>query len=188
MKRLVILGGGTAGTMMSAKLARALELDEWEITVVDQDNTHIYQPGLLFIPFGVYEPRDVKKPRARFIPPGVNFVISEIDVVDPDKKEVRLSGGEVLPYDFLIIATGTRIVPTETEGLMDGGWHKNIFDFYTLEGATLLADHMRHFKGGRIVLNVVEMPIKCPVAPLEFLFLADWFFTQEGIRDKTEIV
>ena len=188
MKRLVILGGGTAGTMMSAKLARALELDEWEITVVDQDNTHIYQPGLLFIPFGVYEPRDVKKPRGRFIPPGVNFVISEIDVVDPEKREVRLTDGSVLDYDFLIIATGTRIVPTETEGLNEGGWYKNIFDFYTLEGATRLADHMRHFKGGKVVLNVVDMPIKCPVAPLEFVFLADWFFTQEGVRDKTEIV
>ncbi|MBT8397548.1 MAG: NAD(P)/FAD-dependent oxidoreductase [Gemmatimonadetes bacterium] len=188
MKKIVILGGGTAGTMMSAKLSRALEVDEWEITVVDQDNTHIYQPGLLFIPFGVYEPRDVKKPRGRFIPPGVKFVISEIDRVDPQGKTVHLSGGDVLSYDFLIIATGTRIVPTETEGLQGDGWQKNIFDFYTLEGATRLADHMRHFKGGRVVLNVVEMPIKCPVAPLEFLFLADWFFTEEGVRDKTEIV
>ena len=124
--------------MMSAKLSRALELDEWEITVVDQDNAHIYQPGLLFIPFGVYEPRDVKKPRGRFIPPGVKLVISEIDVVDPEKREVRLSDGSSLPYDFLIVATGTRIVPSETEGLMDGGWQKNIFDFYTLDGATRL--------------------------------------------------
>jgi sulfide:quinone oxidoreductase len=188
MKHLVILGGGTAGTMMSAKLARALELDEWEITVVDQDNTHIYQPGLLFIPFGVYEPRDVKKPRGRFIPPGVKLIISEIEVVDPEKREVRLSDGTLLPYDFLIVATGTRIMPGETEGLMEGGWQKNIFDFYTLDGATRLADHMRHFKGGKVVLNVAEMPIKCPVAPLEFVFLADWFFTQEGVRDKTEIV
>ncbi len=188
VKRILILGGGTAGTMMAAKLAGALELDEWEITVVDQDNAHIYQPGLLFIPFGVYEPRDVKKPRSRFIPPGVRFVLSEIDAVDPEKRELRLVGGELLGYDFLVVATGTRIVPSETEGLLGDGWHKSIFDFYSLEGATRLADHLRHFRGGRLVVNVVEMPIKCPVAPLEFLFLADWYLTKEGIRDKTDII
>lgn len=188
MKKLLILGGGTAGTMMSAKLARALEGEDWEITVVDQDNRHIYQPGLLFIPFGIYEPRDVKKPRARFIPPGVNFVQAGIDVIEPDDNRVRLDDGSHLEYDFLIIATGSRIVPEETEGLLDQGWQKNIFDFYTLEGATRLADSLRHWKGGRLVLNVVEMPIKCPVAPLEYLFLSDWWFTEEGIRDKVEIV
>ncbi|MFG1690619.1 NAD(P)/FAD-dependent oxidoreductase [Gemmatimonadota bacterium] len=188
MKKLLILGGGTAGTMMSAKLARALEGENWEITVVDQDNTHIYQPGLLFIPFGIYEPRDVKKPRARFIPPGVNFVEAGIDVIEPDDNRVRLEDGAHLEYDFLIIATGSRIVPEETEGLQEAGWQKNIFDFYTLEGATRLADSLRHWKGGRLVLNVVEMPIKCPVAPLEYLFLSDWWFTEEGMRDKVEIV
>jgi sulfide:quinone oxidoreductase len=188
MKKLLILGGGTAGTMMSAKLARALEGENWEITVVDQDNTHIYQPGLLFIPFGIYEPRDVKKPRARFIPPGVNFVQAGIDVIEPDHNRVRLEDGTHLEYDFLIIATGSRIVPEETEGLQEAGWQKNIFDFYTLEGATRLADSLRHWKGGRLVLNVVEMPIKCPVAPLEYLFLSDWWFTEEGMRDKVEIV
>ena len=188
MKKLLILGGGTAGTMMSAQLARALEGENWEITVVDQDNTHIYQPGLLFIPFGIYEPRDVKKPRARFIPPGVNFVQAGIDVIEPDDNRVRLEDGTHLEYDFLIIATGSRIVPEETEGLQEAGWQKNIFDFYTLEGATRLADSLRHWKGGRLVLNVVEMPIKCPVAPLEYLFLSDWWFTEEGMRDKVEIV
>ena len=81
MKNLVILGGGTAGTMMSAKLRRALSPD-WTITLVDQDNVHVYQPGLLFIPFGIYRSRDVVKPRARYVPPGVELVLSEIDVVD----------------------------------------------------------------------------------------------------------
>jgi len=166
MKKIVILGGGTAGTMMSAKLSRALELDEWEITVVDQDNKHLYQPGLLFIPFGVYEPREISKPRDRFIPDGVRLVFGEIDRIAPDENKVYLNEGHTLDYDFLIIATGTRIVPEETEGLTGEGWYKSIFDFYTLEGATRLADRLRHWNGGRLVLNVVEMPIKCPVAPL----------------------
>jgi sulfide:quinone oxidoreductase len=188
MKNLVILGGGTAGTMMSAKLRRALDPEEWSITVVDQDDRHIYQPGLLFIPFGIYRTHDVVKPRARYVPSGVDLVLSAIDVIDHDNDSVRLADGSELRYDFLIIATGSRIVPHEMEGLTGPGWHKNTFDFYTLEGAEQLFYALERFEEGRLVLNVAEMPIKCPVAPLEFLFLADWFFHQKGIRDQIELV
>ena len=188
MKKLLILGGGTAGTMMSSKLRRALPPEEWSITIVDQDNDHIYQPGLLFIPFGMYRPKDVVKSRARYVPAGVDLVLSGIDVVDPDNNVVRLQDGEELGYDLLIIATGSRIAPDEVEGLTGPGWHKNAFDFYTLEGASQLFYAMERFEEGRLVLNVAEMPIKCPVAPLEFVMLADWFFHQKGIRDRVEIV
>lgn len=188
MNNLVILGGGTAGTMMSAKLRRALAVDDWSITIVDQDNRHIYQPGLLFIPFGIYRSKEIVRPRARYVPPGVDLVLSGVDVIDPDSNRVQLTDGTYLDYDFLIIATGSRIVPAETEGLLGSGWQKNIFDFYTLEGAEKLFHALEHFEKGRLVLNVAEMPIKCPVAPLEFLFLADWFFHQKGVRDQVELV
>ncbi len=188
MKKLLILGAGTGGTMMAAKMRRALDPDEWEITIVDQDNRHIYQPGLLFIPFGVYRSRDVVKPRSRYIPFGVRFIISEIEVIEPQENRIRLTDGTLLDYDILLISTGSRIVPEETEGMMGSGWRKNIFDFYTLDGAVALQKALDAWEGGRMVLNVVEMPIKCPIAPLEFLFLADEFFTEQGTRDKTEIV
>jgi len=188
MKKLLILGAGTAGTMMAAKMRRNLDRDEWEITVVDQDDRHIYQPGLLFIPFSIYRTRDVIKPRSRYIPRGVEFIISEIDAIEPDQNRVRLSGGDVLEYDFLVIATGSRIVPEETEGLTDEGWQETAFDFYTLDGASKLEGALEAWEGGRLVLNVVEMPIKCPIAPIEFVCLADWYLTERGVRDKTEIV
>jgi len=188
MKKLLILGAGTAGTMMAAKMRRHLDQEEWEITIVDQDNRHLYQPGFLFIPFDVYRERDVIKPRSRYIPPGVEFIVSPIDRIAPEENQVRLEDGTALDYDFLVIATGSRIVPEETEGLTGPGWYKNAFDFYTLEGAVALAPVMEKWEGGRLVLNVVEMPIKCPIAPLEFLFLADWYFTERGVRDKTELV
>ena len=188
MKKLVILGAGTAGTMMSAKMRRVLPRDEWSITVVDQDDTHLYQPGLLFIPFGVYGKSDVVRPRSRYMPKGVDLVLSGIDVVEPEENRVRLLDGSMIDYDFLIIATGSRIAPDEMDGLTGSGWQKNVFDFYTLDGALKLHRALEDFKGGRLVLNVAEMPIKCPVAPLEFLFLADWYFHQRGMRDKVELV
>ncbi len=189
MKRIVILGAGTAGTIVANKLVQELDLDQWKITVVDQSEHHYYQPGFLFIPFGIYSKEDVVRPRRDYLPRGVEFILSEIDVIEPDQNRVKIKkDSRVLSYDFLVIATGSRIVPDETPGLTEGGWRRNIFDFYTVEGAAALARHLRHWEGGRLVLNVAEMPIKCPVAPLEFLFLADWFFHEHGLRDRVELI
>lgn len=190
-KTLLILGGGTAGTMAANRLAQELDLNEWRILVVDQDRTHYYQPGFLFIPFGIYKPRDVVKPRRDYFTNGVEFVLSEIDVIEPDRNRVRIKadGGRYISYDFLIIATGTAPQPEETPGLLENGlWYRDAFDFYTLEGAVRLARRLRTWEGGRLVLNIVDMPIKCPVAPLEFIFLADWYLREQGLRSKTELV
>ncbi len=188
MKRVLILGAGTAGTIVANKLAQELDLDERKITVVDQSEIHYYQPGFLFIPFGIYSKNDVMRPRRDYLPRQVEVIISEIEVIEPDKNRVRIKkGNRVLPYDFLIITTGSRIVPEETPGLKEHEWRKTIFDFYTPDGATALARELRRWQGGRLVLNIVEMPIKCPVAPLEFMFLADWFFHEQGIRDRVDL-
>ncbi len=189
MKRVVILGGGTAGTMVAHRLSRELDPRAWEITVVDANPVHYYQPGFLFIPFGIYHPRDVVKPRKALFPSGVRYIQTEIEAVEPDQNRVHLKGHpQHLPYDYLIIATGAHPRPDETPGLLGDAWHKTIFDFYTLEGSHALHHALERFEGGRLVLNLVDMPIKCPVAPLEFLFLADWYFHKRGIRDKVEIV
>lgn len=187
MKKLLILGAGTAGTMMLNKMDSILDREKWNITIVDQFEKHYYQPGFLFVPFGIYSQKDVVKPKRDFFPPGVDVLFSSIDRIDPDNNKVHLSDGKILAYDVLIVATGSKINPSETEGMMDGAWHKNIFDFYTIEGAVGLNQFLKYWEGGKMVLNIVEMPIKCPVAPLEFVFLADWWFTEQGIRDKVEI-
>ncbi len=187
MKKLLILGAGTAGTMMLNKLNNALDKNEWQITIVDQHETHYYQPGFLFIPFGIYKRKDVIKPKRDFFPTEANVIVSEIEKIEPKENRVILKNNKVLSYDVLIIATGAQIKPEETEGLKGELWHKNVFDFYTIEGACALADFFKHWEGGKLVLNITEMPIKCPVAPLEFVFLADSYFTERGMRDKVEI-
>ncbi len=187
MKRLLILGAGTAGTMMANKLRKALSTDEWKITIVDQHKTHYYQPGFLFIPFGIYNKEDVIKPKTDFIPAGVNMIFSSIDKIEAEKNHVLLDGGKVLAYDLLIIATGVRTVPEETPGMQDKLWFKKIFDFYTVEGALALQKFFKSWEGGKLVMAISEMPFKCPVAPIEFVCLADWYFTEIGIRDKVDI-
>ncbi len=188
MKRILILGAGTAGTIVANKLYHELDRDEWKITVVDQSEIHYYQPGFLFIPFGIYSKNDVQRPRRDYLPRGIETIISEIEIIEPEQNRVRITkGNRSLSYDFLIVTTGSRIVPEETPGLKEDQWHKTIFDFYTPDGAVALAKHLRTWEGGRLVLNITEMPIKCPVAPLEFMFLADWYFHEQGIRDKVDL-
>jgi sulfide:quinone oxidoreductase len=187
MKNLVILGTGTAGTIMANKLRPLLDTDTWRITLIDQNKTHYYQPGFLFIPFGIYTEKDVVKPKQPFFPSGIESVFSEVDRIVPEKSQIIFKDGNQIPYDVLIIATGSRINPAETEGLQEGGWHKNIFDFYTLKGALALREFLSQWTGGKLVLSIMEMPIKCPVAPLEFVFLADWWFAEQGIRQDVEI-
>lgn len=189
MKTFLVLGAGTAGTMIARKLAGKLDPREWKVVMVDKDEQHYYQPGFLFVPFGMYKPEQVVQPKRKFVPSNIDFVISDIELIEPDANRVKLTNGRTIHYDYMVIATGTDIHPEETEGLYDGGaWHKNIFDFYTFEGTSALGKFLSTWQGGRLVVNVVENPIKCPVAPLEFLFLADQFFTRRGMRNKVELI
>ena len=189
MKNLLVLGGGSAGTMVVNKLRKKLPKDLWEITVIDQDTEHIYQPGLLLMPFGTYEPEQLVKKREKFFPKGVDFIQAGIEKVDPLANKVYLENGREVAYDYLVIATGTSPRPDQTPGMSDPAlWYKSVFDFYTMEGSLALRDALKDFNGGRLVVHISEMPIKCPVAPLEFTFLADAYFAKRGIRDKVEIV
>ncbi len=208
--RIVILGGGTGGTLVANRLRRVFDRDEADIIVVDRDDAHVYQPGLLFVPFGLTSVDEITRPRQRQLHDGVDFVRAPVDYVDLAAQEVHLSGAgdgavpstatvpagpavlhydgpAVLHYDVLIVSTGAVLVPEETEGLTGPGWRERVHTFYSPEGATALAEALEWFDGGRIVVNVVDLPIKCPVAPLEFCFLADWHFREQGIRDRVEL-
>ena len=186
MKNLLILGAGTAGTMMANHLRPKLYSNKWNITIVDQYKTHYYQPGFLFLPFDTYTENQVKKEGKKFIPKFVNYIQKKIEKILPEENKVVLED-ETLDYDVLIIATGSKIAPEETEGLLGSLWKKDIFDFYTYEGSLALRNKLRNWEGGKLVIHITEMPIKCPVAPLEFAFLADSFFRKKGMRDKVDI-
>ena len=187
MKNLIILGAGTSGTMMANHLVSKLPEKEWKITIVDQYKTHYYQPGFLFLPFDIYTSKQVKKNGKKFIPKSVNYIQEKIHLIKSEENIVTLNNGENLNYDILIVATGTDIAPEEIEGMDGPMWYKNIFDFYTYDGAKALRNKLREWEGGKLVVHITEMPIKCPVAPLEFAFLADSYFKNKGMRDKVEI-
>lgn len=185
---LVVLGAGTAGTTLVNKLRPKLPLESWRITVVDPEPKHYYQPGYLFVPFGLHEPGALTRSMRSLIREGVEIVEDAVAIVDPDEMRVVLEGGEVLEYDYLVIATGTHPRPDQTPGLDGPEYGRTIHDFYTFDGAVALEGALQAFDGGRLVVSLIELPIKCPVAPLEFAFLADGYFRAREMRDRVEIV
>lgn len=187
MKNLLILGAGTAGTTMANHLKGKLDKKQWKITIIDECKNHYYQPGFLFVPFGIYTPEQTVKPLKNFIPKGVALLQEKIERVLPDESQVVLANGTKLGYDILIVATGSKTAPEEVEGMAGSEWQKSVFDFYTYEGAVALYHKLRNWEGGKLVVHITEMPIKCPVAPLEFAFLADAYFTKKKMRHKVDI-
>lgn len=186
-KHLLILGGGTAGTMIAHHTRRHLAAKDWKITVLDRDENHYYQPGFLFYPFGHYTREQIVKKKRDFMPKGVDFKIAEVAKITPDTRSVSLKDGSTIEYDLLVIATGCRTAPEETEGMLGAEWRKSIFDFYTFDGAAALRDQLAVWEGGNLVVHITEMPVKCPVAPLEFAFLAESFFRERGMRENVHI-
>jgi sulfide:quinone oxidoreductase len=187
-RRLVVLGGGLGGTMIANRLRRRFPADQLEIHVVDRDDRHLYQAGLIFVPFGMVSPERLVRPRRRQLQDGIAFHEAEIESVSLEDDRVLLADGASLDYDALVVATGVELQPEETEGLAGPGWGEKMLTFYSLQGATALRDRLAGFDGGRLLLNVVDMPIKCPIAPLEFVFLADRYLRKRGVRERTEIV
>ncbi len=188
MKKLLILGAGTGGALLSNLMLHKLDMKEWEITIVDKSMEHHYQPGYLFLPFKLYgyeAKSDIVKPIRDPIPSSVKFVQATANLIDHKNKKVETTTG-TLEYDWLVLAMGCTIAPGEVDGLADA-MGTNAGTFYNLEGALALQPKLENFKEGKLVLHIADMPIKCPVAPIEFVFLADYFFQLKGVRKNIDI-
>lgn len=188
MKNILILGAGTAGTIIANQLRKKMDSSAWKITIVDKEGDHYYQPGFLFMPFGIYSESDVVKPKRQFVGQGVDYMDADVDCVKADENRVLFKNGNSLPYDVLVVATGTAPVPEETDGMTGPDWRNKVHEFYTFEGAKALAKTLDGWQGGRLVMHICEMPIKCPVAPLEFVFLADSWLRERGLREQTKLI
>lgn len=172
-KRVVLLGGGVGGSMVANQVARQLKSEilagEVEVTVINESEVHVYQPYFLYMAFDQAVPADAKRPERAVLNSLVKLVVGHAERVDRDQSAVIMADGSKFPYDYLVIATGSRPAPETIPGLVEGG-----HIFYTEEGALKLRDALANFTGGRIVVTV-GVPHKCPVAPVEFtLMVRDW--------------
>ena len=188
-KNILILGAGTAGALVANTLVRKLDLSQWEVAVVDRAREHVYQPGLLFLPFRLYgyeRREDVARPIESPLPAAARFVNAEVEAIDTTSRRVQTSAGAI-HYEWLIVALGCEGRADEVEGLIDAGKAGNAHTFYTLDGALAMQDALERMDSGHLVLDIADHPVKCPVAPIEFVFLADYFFRLRKRRERIRI-
>ena len=183
-QRIVIVGGGTGGAVLANRLADKLDLEngEAEIVVINDGPDHVYKPTFLYIPFGKRTVEDASQPLVDLLDRRVDLVIDRVEAIDTSSKQLTMATGDPMPYDYLVLATGSKLAPEEVPGLKEGGHH-----FYDPEGAARLRDALAEFESGHLVLSVIGVPHMCPAAPLEFVFMADEWLRELGRRDDIEI-
>ena len=183
--RILIVGGGLAGTIIAnglcRQLGKQLRSGEISITMLGTSDQHLYQPGLLYVPFGKIRETELFRDQRKVLDRRVPYHIDPATNIDVDAKKVTTQSGKVHQYDYLVIATGSRIMPQNIPGMAEGAhW------FYDLDGARKMRDALAEFDGGKIIVNV-NAPHKCPVAPVEITFMLYDFLNAKGLMDKTEI-
>ena len=179
--RIAVLGGGVGGTLVANLLDKELGRDA-QVTVVDPTGMHDYQPGYLYVALGETKGHWLSREERTLLRSGVDLAIEEAVRIHPDAGTVQFAGGGSLEWDYLVMATGARLVPELIPGLTEGS-----FEFYSLPGAERLSQELRRFRGGRVKVGVAGIPYKCPPAPVEFTFLVEEYLRHKGVRDRSEI-
>jgi len=187
MKHLVILGAGMAGTMVANRVSRSVP-DDWSVSVVDPAPCHVYQPGLVSLPFETRSGDELARSRAATLSPRVHWVQEEVHAVEPQHKRLQVGAGSPLRYDLLVLASGAGVQTEELSRSLDGHWRTTVHTPYTLSGALALRGALERFQEGRLVVSLPATPIKGPAAPLELLFRADELFALRGSRERVELV
>lgn len=179
---ILVLGDGASGTIISNKLRFLIKREDAKITVIGNSKYHYFKPDGIHIPLGLKNYRDsVKKPEFLFNY-GVDYVRDTVKLIDVENRNVKTDSGKEYTYDYLIIATGNRLVPEEIPNYQEEASH-----FYTLEASIELGKKLSTFKGGKLVIGPSNIPYQCPPAPYEFLFQLDSYLRRRGLRDKTEL-
>jgi sulfide:quinone oxidoreductase len=187
--RLVILGGGCAGTMVANKMRRKFHKDELEIVVIERSEKHLYQPGYTLLAFDLVEPEDLIRSTKDLFLDDVKLIFDEATKIDSEKNKVITKAHGEISYDYLVIATGARFAHEEPAGskeaIAKGG---DFFMFYTFDGALKMRDALKNIDGGTIVSTIVDLPIKCPAAPIKFIAMAEDTMRRLGKRDKFRFI
>jgi len=183
--RILVVGGGTGGTILANNLARRLDSEirsgNIRLTMLSASDRHMYQPGLLYVAFGQMMPDQLYRDQASLLEPCIDFHVDPVEQFQLDQNRVRTKSGKIHEYDVLVIATGSRIVPEQVPGLTEGAE-----TFYTEESAVKMFKSLREFQGGKVGV-VVGVPHKCPIAPIEVVFSLHDYFKARGIRDKVKL-
>ena len=171
------MGGTLTANLLSKELGRSAR-----VTLVDPTGMHHYQPGYLYVALGQANPRWLARDERSLLRSDIQLIVDRAVRVQPDEGKVELEREASLSWDYLVLATGARLVHERVPGLVEGAE-----GFYSLEDAQRLRESLDRFAGGRILVGVAGIPYKCPPAPVEFVLMLDEYLRKRGIRERTEL-
>lgn len=183
---IVIVGGGTAGLTVAARLRRADKT--LDIALVEPSDKHYYQPLWTLVGAGVVDKKETVKREVDFIPPGVRWYRDYAEALEPDEKKVVLRSGHVLSYDDLVLAPGIQLDWDKIDGLKDALGTPGVCSNYAFELTELTWETLRTFEGGNAIFTNPAGQVKCGGAPQKIMYLAEDYFRRQGLRHKARVI
>ena len=184
--KVVILGGGSGGITVAAKLSR--ELNSGDIAIIDPSEKHYYQPLWTLAGAGIIDKSETEKNESDLIPDGVDWIKQAVQAIDPVSQKVKLSNEVEIGYEYLVVATGLQLDWEKIEGLKENLGKNGICSVYQYDQVDYAAQQIQNFQGGKAIFVMPPVPIKCAGAPQKIMYLADNIFRDHGVRHKSEVI
>ena len=182
---IVIIGGGTGGLSVAARLQLAGLTD---VAIIEPSTKHYYQPLWTLVGAGVFPKESTEREEADFIPAGQTWIREKVTTLDPDKNELTLGNGDTVTYNQLVVAAGIQIDWNKIKGLEGNLGKGGICSNYRYDLVDSTWEAIRNFKGGNAIFTFPSTPIKCAGAPQKIMYLADDAFRRQGVRSRSKVI
>lgn len=187
--KIVIVGGGAAGITMAAYLSDMLRYQD--ITIIEPNEIHAYQPGYTLIAADIFTPEEVIKQTGDLIPRHVKWVKSSVSELNPDNNFVLTSNNEKIQYDFLVLVPGCQMDFNLVKGITrETLGEGNVHCIYDLNGAKICRDVLKKLsgsKGGKLIFTDTYTKLKCGGAPKKICLITEDYLKERELRNKFDI-
>lgn len=184
--QIVILGGGTAGITVAARLKRANK--KLDIAIVEPSSDHYYQPLWTLVGAGIASRDESVRPEKRYIPKGVQWYQETVRAISASEQSVTLNSGNELSYDYLVAALGIQLDWDKVDQLPESLGKGGVVSNYSFQHVEYTWEVIRNFKGGDALFTAPGTPVKCGGAPQKVMYLAESAFRRQGVRDQSNVI
>ncbi|CAO3690404.1 unnamed protein product [Rhizopus microsporus] len=184
--KVVVVGGGPGGLSVSSTISKLLGKNQ--VAVIEPSNKHYYQPLWTYVGGGLKNFDESVKPMGEVMPRDAEWIQDKVVSFDPDNNTVKLSDGQTVGYDYLVVAAGIQINWDSVKGLKEALGKDGVTSNYDAESVQKTYKFLQEFKGGNALFTFPNTPLKCPGAPTKITFLAEEVFRLNGVRDKSNVI
>lgn len=184
---IVIVGGGTAGITVAARLTKGW-FNRRDVAVIEPSDKHYYQPLWTLVGAGLARKESTERPEASVIPRRATWIRDAVAEFQPDRNSLTTRDGRTITYDWLVVGAGLQIDWNKIPGLRESVGKDGVCSNYSYSTVDSTWESIRNFQGGTAVFTNPSGAVKCGGAPQKIMYLADDRFREAGVRDKTQIV